>query len=355
MTETAVATSKAMVYNYDAATKGWVQKGKGTSRLDLYYNAATNSFRVIGRTQENEVVLNAAYFKTMNYSKASDQFHQWTDTRGGYGLNFTSKDDADKFYAATINAIQKLNAATPPPASPIPAPVPAPAPTPPAPSTPPTTAPRPTAPPTPTAPPAMAPPPPASPSSISGPPPPPSGGGPPPPPPGPSGGGPPPPPGPPSFSAPASSGGGSLAEQLAKAKLRKTEPPPESPSLGGGVVGATNSASPSTEAPAPAPRPSGGGMDMMSELQKKLARKIATAATPPPPAADALEAPGTPKGTPPPPAFGSPSATKFSAPKTTASTKMASGDDIESLRQELKELKEEFRAFKAEMYEKFKS
>lgn len=351
MTETAVATSKAMVYNYDATTKGWVQKGKGISRLDLYYNAPTNSYRVIGRTlQDNEVVLNAAYFKGMNYSKASDQFYQWTDTRGAYGLNFAAKDEADKFLAATNNALQKLNSAgAPPPPSPSPTP-PSPAPAP-APTSPPTPAPRsiaPSAPPAPTGPPAA----PSSPSSMGGPPPPPPSGGPPPP----------PPPGPPSAPAAPSGGGLSLAEQLAKAKLRKTEPPPESPSLGGGVVGATtNSTTPATETPAPAPRPS-GGFDMMSELQKKLAKKIAIASAPPPlaPGTDTLEAPGTPKGPPPPlPSFGAPAAPlKAPAPKTSFTTATAkvsnSGDDLDSLRQELRDLKEELRAFKAEMSEKFK-
>jgi hypothetical protein len=334
MAETLVITSKAQIFNYDPTSKNWAPKGKGASTLALYFNPQTNGYRVIGRSQDNEILLNYSYFKNMNYTKASDQFHQWSDTRTAYGLNFATKDDADKFHTATQVAIQKINAAPSSPAAPS---LPQAAPGPPAPPASPVVA-TPKAP-APPGPPPAAPTPPTAPKAPAPPPGPPSGGAPAPPP---------PPPGPSFASSPDSGSGGSLAEQLAKAKLRKVEPPPEpnSPSLPGGVSPASPG-SVSTEAPPPKM----GGLDMMSELQKKLAKKAANIniSTPPPlSAGDLSEGPLTPKGPAPapPPAPGNANVRSSIGAKSKVAT---SSDDVESLKQELKELREEFKAFKQEV------
>jgi len=257
-TETAVATARATVFNYDPAIKNWAPKGKGVSRIDLYFNSQTVSYRVIGRTQENEIVLNANILKNINYAKASETFHQWSDARSAYGLNFATKEDAANFHAAITAAIQKLNAAAPP----MPATIPSPPPTSFSPSSSPAAPPTPApAPPQPVTRTPNPPPAPASPGPASGPPPPPGGPAPPPP----------PPPGPSASHSDSGSGGGSLADQLARAKLRKTEPPPE-PSLNLQSQGGSSGALTGGET-APAPKAPMGGVNMMDELQSRLKKK----------------------------------------------------------------------------------
>jgi hypothetical protein len=54
------------------------------------------------------VTINSTLFKELIYQKASDLFHQWTDTRNSYGLNFASRQEADSFAATVTECINKL-------------------------------------------------------------------------------------------------------------------------------------------------------------------------------------------------------------------------------------------------------
>ncbi|KAB5575012.1 hypothetical protein PHYPO_G00215760 [Pangasianodon hypophthalmus] len=306
MSELSVCNARATVMVYDEAGKRWVAAGTGPqtfSRVQIYHNPTTNSFRVVGRKMQpdQQVVMNCPIVKGLKYNQATANFHQWRDARQVWGLNFGSKEDAALFANGMMHALEVLSADggySPGPrlvsngptqeeleqqrrleqqrleqqererqererqererqererqAASVMAP-PAP----------------PLAPGGPPAPPAPPPPP--------GPPP--SGGGGPPPPPGPppSGGGAPPPPAPPLPSASGGGGGGGggggLAAALAGAKLRKVAKQDE-----GGT------AAPSAPAPAPAPAkpdlsrssgsgPSGGGGDLMGEMSAILARR----------------------------------------------------------------------------------
>ncbi|MCJ8733458.1 hypothetical protein PDJAM_G00223650 [Pangasius djambal] len=307
MSELSVCNARATVMVYDEAGKRWVAAGTGPqtfSRVQIYHNPTTNSFRVVGRKMQpdQQVVMNCPIVKGLKYNQATANFHQWRDARQVWGLNFGSKEDAALFANGMMHALEVLSvdggySAGPrlvsngptqeeleqqrrleqqrleqqererqererqererqererqaasvmvPPAPPL-------------------------APGGPPAPPAPPPPP--------GPPP--SGGGGPPPPPGPppSGGGAPPPPAPPLPSASGGEGGGGvggvgggLAAALAGAKLRKVAKQDE-----GGT------AAPSAPAPAPAKPdlsrssgsgPSGGGGDLMGEMSAILARR----------------------------------------------------------------------------------
>nr|XP_009860149.1 protein enabled [Ciona intestinalis] len=265
----------ASVMIYDDGERKWKAAGKtqGLSSVCIYRHTQENTFRVIGRKdQDGEVVINCAVVPQLKYNRATATFHQWRDGNGTvYGLNFSTGHTAAAFAATMDAALDALR--NPKPSGPSPAELEArrrekeqlerqrlekerqererkenerlarer------AEST-------------------------ASHGGPPAPPAPPSGGGPPPPPPPPSGGGAPPPPPPPppggaapppapsaaaaSSSAPAA---GSLAAQLQAAKLKKASvPPPEESapvSSGGG----------------------GGGMDMMAELQKKMQRRRAAA------------------------------------------------------------------------------
>lgn len=46
--------------------------------------------------------------KGLKYNKATATFHQWRDNRQVYGLNFTSKEDADSFAQAMLTALDTL-------------------------------------------------------------------------------------------------------------------------------------------------------------------------------------------------------------------------------------------------------
>lgn len=56
-----------------------------------------------------QVVINCAILKSLKYNQATPTFHQWRDSRQVYGLNFTSKEDADSFAQAMITALDSLN------------------------------------------------------------------------------------------------------------------------------------------------------------------------------------------------------------------------------------------------------
>uniref|UniRef100_H2XWZ4 WH1 domain-containing protein n=1 Tax=Ciona intestinalis TaxID=7719 RepID=H2XWZ4_CIOIN len=263
----------ASVMIYDDGERKWKAAGKtqGLSSVCIYRHTQENTFRVIGRKdQDGEVVINCAVVPQLKYNRATATFHQWRDGNGTvYGLNFSTGHTAAAFAAtmdAALDALRNPNSGYPTlrrkkPSGPSPAELEA----------------RRRekeqlerqrlekerqererketshgGPPAPPAPPSGGGPPP--------PPPPPSGGGAPPPPPPPPPGGAAPPPAPSAAAASSSApAAGSLAAQLQAAKLKKASvPPPEESapvSSGGG----------------------GGGMDMMAELQKKMQRRRAAA------------------------------------------------------------------------------
>ncbi|XP_008426859.1 vasodilator-stimulated phosphoprotein-like isoform X2 [Poecilia reticulata] len=266
MSESSLCAVRATVLLYDDSSKRWLPAGSDAthvSRVQIYHNASTNTFRVVGRKlqADQQVVLNCPIVKGMKYNQATATFHQWRDPKQVWGLNFGNKEDAALFANSMTHALEVLsgfgsagsanNGPSPQqleeqkrleqqkqeqlereqkrsdtPAS-SPAAPPAPPPPPPAPTPP-------------------APPPP---------PPPPSGGAVPPAPPPPPAGG--------SGKVGGQGGGSDLASALAGAKLRKT-------------VKDEGAAS----APAPAPKAScssssdgGGGGGLMGEMSAILARR----------------------------------------------------------------------------------
>jgi hypothetical protein len=52
-----------------------------------------------------QVVINCAILKGLKYNQATATFHQWRDNKQVYGLNFSSKDDADSFAHAMLHAL----------------------------------------------------------------------------------------------------------------------------------------------------------------------------------------------------------------------------------------------------------
>ena len=266
MTETSVATGRCVIYTYDTANKSWTPTVvTGFSRIDLYHNTSTGTYRVIGRGLEDasKIVINSNFTADMSYSKASETFHQWNDKKTTWGLNFGSADESTKFFDGVTKAQNQLKNPTPAaPAAPS-------APTPPA------------APAAPKAPPA-----PKAPAAPK-----PSGGG--------------------------GSGRGALLDSIQgfkKGGLKKAETVDKSGPVG---VGGGGGGAPSGGGGG-APPMGGGGGDMMAEMMRKRnAMKSSEPATPPA-AAPKPEPPKVasepPKVSPTPPGGAPNLAKKFGAP-----------------------------------------
>ncbi|XP_019867335.1 protein enabled isoform X2 [Aethina tumida] len=127
MSEQSIASARASVMIYDDMNKKWVPSGtsSGLSKVHIYQHTIQQTFRVVGRKlQDHEVVINCAILKGLKYNQATPTFHQWRDNKQVYGLNFSSKEDADCFAKAMFHSLEVLsNVVRPPPQSqPVPQP-----------------------------------------------------------------------------------------------------------------------------------------------------------------------------------------------------------------------------------------
>nr|XP_023684091.1 ena/VASP-like protein isoform X7 [Paramormyrops kingsleyae] len=111
--EQSVCQARASVMIYDDGSKKWVpiKPGQqGFSRINIYHNAANNTFRVVGvKLQDQQVVINYSIVKGLKYNQATPTFHQWRDARQVYGLNFASKEEAATFSNAMLFALNVLS------------------------------------------------------------------------------------------------------------------------------------------------------------------------------------------------------------------------------------------------------
>ncbi|XP_022256137.1 vasodilator-stimulated phosphoprotein-like isoform X2 [Limulus polyphemus] len=110
--EQSVASVRASVMIYDDQNKKWIPSGSssGLSKVHLYHHVTNNTFRVVGRKlQDHEVVINCSIIKGLKYNQATATFLQWRDSRQVYGLNFSSKEEAETFSVALQRALEKLN------------------------------------------------------------------------------------------------------------------------------------------------------------------------------------------------------------------------------------------------------
>ena len=116
--EQSVASARASVMTYDDFQRKWIHSGSssGLSKVHLYQHMQHNTFRVVGRKlQDHEVVINCPLVKGLKYNQATPTFHQWRNNQQVYGLNFSSKEDADNFALAVSQALEILNNPPPPP------------------------------------------------------------------------------------------------------------------------------------------------------------------------------------------------------------------------------------------------
>ncbi|KAJ8944118.1 hypothetical protein NQ318_013300 [Aromia moschata] len=97
---------------YDDVNKKWVPSGtsSGLSKVHIYQHTVQQTFRVVGRKlQDHEVVINCAILKGLKYNQATATFHQWRDNKQVYGLNFSSKEDAECFARAMFHSLEVLS------------------------------------------------------------------------------------------------------------------------------------------------------------------------------------------------------------------------------------------------------
>ncbi|PNF37426.1 hypothetical protein B7P43_G16028 [Cryptotermes secundus] len=110
--EQSIASARASVMVYDDVSKKWIPSGtsSGLSKVHIYQHQINNTFRVVGRKlQDHEVVINCAILKGLKYNQATATFHQWRDNKQVYGLNFSTKEDADSFARAMFHALDMLS------------------------------------------------------------------------------------------------------------------------------------------------------------------------------------------------------------------------------------------------------
>ncbi|KAM5125992.1 vasodilator-stimulated phosphoprotein-like, partial [Mantella aurantiaca] len=97
---------------YDDGTKKWMNAGSGAashSRVQIYHNPASTSYRVVGRKMpDQQVVINCPLVRGLKYHQATPNFHQWRDARQVWGLNFSSKEEAAHFAAGIAQALEAL-------------------------------------------------------------------------------------------------------------------------------------------------------------------------------------------------------------------------------------------------------
>ncbi|XP_053553444.1 ena/VASP-like protein isoform X8 [Bombina bombina] len=113
MSEQSICQARASVMIYDDTSKKWVpiKPGQqGFSRINIYHNTSSNTFRVVGvKLQDQQVVINYSLVKGLKYNQATPTFHQWRDARQVYGLNFASKEEATAFSNAMLFALNIMN------------------------------------------------------------------------------------------------------------------------------------------------------------------------------------------------------------------------------------------------------
>ncbi|CAB3373157.1 Hypothetical predicted protein [Cloeon dipterum] len=120
--ELSIASARASVMVYEDTIKRWVPSGSssGLSKVHIYHHQVNNSFRVVGRKLNDlEVVINCAIMKGLKYNQATTTFHQWRDNKQVYGLNFSSKEDAEAFAKAMLHVLDVLSGNKPPPLPPL--------------------------------------------------------------------------------------------------------------------------------------------------------------------------------------------------------------------------------------------
>jgi hypothetical protein len=109
--EDILISCKATAMIYNDAQKKWLHcASNGPAKIQLLVSTDTQTYRIVGRQiQDHEVVLNHSISKGIKYNQATPTFHQWRDQSCVYGLNFSSKLDAQEFGATMMKILDNVN------------------------------------------------------------------------------------------------------------------------------------------------------------------------------------------------------------------------------------------------------
>ncbi|XP_051513159.1 homer protein homolog 2-like [Myxocyprinus asiaticus] len=99
MGEQPIFTTRAHVFQIDPSTKkNWVPASKQAVTVSYFYDSSRNSYRIIS-VDGSKVIINSTITPNMNFTKTSQKFGQWADSRANtvFGLGFVSEQQLSKF------------------------------------------------------------------------------------------------------------------------------------------------------------------------------------------------------------------------------------------------------------------
>ncbi|CAM4585018.1 unnamed protein product [Leuciscus chuanchicus] len=97
--EQPIFTTRAHVFQIDPSTKkNWVPGSKQAVTVSYFYDSTRNSYRIIS-VDGSKVIINSTITPNMNFTKTSQKFGQWADSRANtvFGLGFASEQQLAKF------------------------------------------------------------------------------------------------------------------------------------------------------------------------------------------------------------------------------------------------------------------
>ncbi|XP_055030298.1 homer protein homolog 2 isoform X3 [Misgurnus anguillicaudatus] len=97
--EQPIFTTRAHVFQIDPSTKkNWVPASKQAVTVSYFYDSTRNSYRIIS-VDGSKVIINSTITPNMNFTKTSQKFGQWADSRANtvFGLGFSSEQQLSKF------------------------------------------------------------------------------------------------------------------------------------------------------------------------------------------------------------------------------------------------------------------
>ncbi|EZA49841.1 hypothetical protein DMN91_006525 [Ooceraea biroi] len=99
MGEQPIFTCKAHVFHIDPKTKrSWVPASSAAISVSFFYDSTRSLYRIIS-VEGAKAVINSTVTPNMNFTKTSQKFGQWSDSRANtvYGLGFASEAELGKF------------------------------------------------------------------------------------------------------------------------------------------------------------------------------------------------------------------------------------------------------------------
>ncbi|CAF0884031.1 unnamed protein product [Didymodactylos carnosus] len=92
-------TCKAHIFQVDPETrKSWIQLSGGAVNVQIFHDSVKNVYRILS-VENSKVLINTVVSARMTFTKTSQKFCQWVDSRANtvYGLGFANETDLSRF------------------------------------------------------------------------------------------------------------------------------------------------------------------------------------------------------------------------------------------------------------------